>query len=72
MKALHDERSAMFANEIATELDCSYQLFGKRGKMLADRDLVERTTNEQGRRVFKITPTADQTYFDSNTDEFDF
>jgi len=36
----------MFANQIATELGCSYQLVWKRGKMLANRDEVQRSTTE--------------------------
>lgn len=41
LKALHDEHAEMFANQIASELDCSYQLVGKRGKILSERELVE-------------------------------
>ena len=36
LKTLHDERKRMFAKEIAAELDCSYQLVGRRGRNLAD------------------------------------
>lgn len=53
----------MYASEIAAELDRSYQLVGKRGKMLAQRGLVKRDENEQGRRIFQITPLATQSYF---------
>lgn len=63
LKTLHDERRSMFAKEIASELDCSYQLIGKRGKNLADRDLVVRDENEKGRRVFEISDTAESVYF---------
>lgn len=62
LKTLHDERKRMFAKEIASELDCSYQLIGKRGKKLADRDLVIRN-DEQGRRIFEISDTAEAVYF---------
>ena len=63
LKTLHDERKSMFAKEIAAQLDCSYQLVGKRGRSLAERDLVAREENETGRRVFVITPFAQEVYF---------
>lgn len=63
LKTLHDERKSMFAKEIAAQLDCSYQLVGKRGRSLAERDLVSRGENEKGRRVFEITTTANRVYF---------
>lgn len=74
LKTLHDERTQMFANQIASELDCSYQLIGKRGRNLSERELVERTENDKGRRVFRISDEAEQLYFDNNEteDSFDF
>lgn len=73
LKTLHDERKHMFAKEIASELDCSYQLVGKRGRNLAERYLVLRGENEQGRRVFEISETAEQVYFtDVPQDAMDF
>jgi len=73
LKTLHDERKQMFANEIAAELDCSYQLVGKRGRNLAERDLIVREENEKGRRVFEISNTAEGVYFtDTPEDEMDF
>lgn len=69
LKTLHDERERMFAKEIAAELDCSYQLVGKRGRNLAERGLVSRSENERGRRVFEITKSADDVYFTENPDE---
>lgn len=68
LQTLHSERQAMRAASIAGELDCSYQLIGKRGKHLADRDLVERSKNEHGQRLFKITNHAEAIYF-SHPDE---
>jgi DNA-binding MarR family transcriptional regulator len=67
LQTLRTEKTPMFAAEIAEDLDCSYQLVGKRGKILADRGLVERTENEQGRRLFELTETAEKKYF-SNTE----
>jgi hypothetical protein len=73
LKTLHDERKRMFAMEIASELDCSYQLVGKRGRNLAERGLVLRDENDRGRRVFEITATAEDVYFtDSPDDAIDF
>lgn len=74
LKTLHDERNTMFANQIAAELDCSYQLIGKRGKNLSERELVERDENDKGRRVFKISKEAEDLYFTNNSedDNFDF
>lgn len=63
----------MFAMEIAAQLDCSYQLVGKRGRTLAERDLVSRGENEKGRRVFEITTIAQKFYFDVGPeDRMDF
>jgi DNA-binding MarR family transcriptional regulator len=63
LKTLHDEREKLFAKQIASELDCSYQLVGKRGKKLSDKMLVVRSRNERGRREFEISDTAKQIYF---------
>ena len=54
--------------EIAGELDCSYQLIGKRGRNLADRGLVARGLNDEGRRIFNITGAAQQEYFSNNAE----
>ena len=55
------------ASEIAGELDCSYQLIGKRAKIMADRGLVKRRM-EFGRRRFSLTLRARHDYFENNTD----
>ncbi len=55
------------ASEIAGELDCSYQLVGKRGKIMADRGLVKRQMRD-GRRRFALTPLARHDYFENNPD----
>lgn len=73
LKTLHDERKTMFAKEIAAELDCSYQLVGKRGRNLAERGLVLRDENVRGRRVFEISDRAQDVYFaDSPEDSMDY
>jgi hypothetical protein len=66
LQTLDTERRPMFAAEIAEELDKSYQLVGKRGKMLAEKGLVSREETEHGRRTFKITPLAEASYFDKS------
>ena len=63
LQTLETEKRSMYAGEIAAELDKSYQLVGKRGKTLAERGLVSREVNEQGRRIFEITPLAETSYF---------
>jgi hypothetical protein len=63
LQTLKTENRPMYASEIASELDRSYQLVGKRGKMLAQRGLVDRKENEEGRRTFNITDLATQSYF---------
>lgn len=73
LKTLHDERQSMFAKEIAAQLDCSYQLVGRRGRHLAERSLLTRGENETGRRTFEITPTAQEVYFSTTPeDQMDF
>jgi predicted transcriptional regulator len=71
LQTLDSENRAMYASEIAAELDRSYQLVGKRGKTLAERGLVLRRETEH-RRVFEITGLAKDTYFsDSKAAELD-
>ena len=73
LKTLHDYRKDMFAKEIAAELDCSHQSVGKRGEILADRDLVVRTENDRGRRIFQISENAETVYFEEGeVDKMDF
>lgn len=66
LEALYTEGREMVASEIAGELDCSYQLVGKRGRNLAERGLVARDKNDANRRVFSITKEAQQEYFVGN------
>lgn len=72
LQTLRGERTPMFASDIAADLDCSYQLVGKRGKILAERGLVDRDENEQGRRQFQLTQIAEKQYFsDDDVDNID-
>jgi DNA-binding MarR family transcriptional regulator len=63
IQTLETEGRAMYAGEIAAELDKSYQLVGRRGKTLEERGLVNRDVNDQERRTFEITPLAESSYF---------
>lgn len=63
LNTLHDEGEAVRPAFVAGELDCSYQLVGKRAKALADRGLLRRLEDDQGRRLLEIEPTADAAYF---------
>jgi DNA-binding MarR family transcriptional regulator len=67
LQTLKTEKDALYARQIAEELDCSYQLIGKRGKILKQRGLVNRNPDEQGRPQFSITDEANELYF--NKDE---
>jgi DNA-binding MarR family transcriptional regulator len=68
LEALYTEERDMVAADIAGELDCSYQLVGKRGRNLADRGLVRREKNEANRRIFSITDEARNDYFEGNAE----
>lgn len=63
LHTLGTETHPQSASEVAEDLDCSYQLVGKRAKILADKGLVDRSKHEQGRRQLEITDKARQTYF---------
>ncbi len=66
LETLYTENRELPAAYIAAELDCSYQLIGKRGKIMADRGLVERS-ELSGRRVFTLSNDARSKYFKRNT-----
>lgn len=68
LETLYTEDRQMVASEIAGELDCSYQLIGKRGKNLAERGLVTRDKNDVNRRIFSITDEAQDDYFVGNVE----
>lgn len=64
LHTLGTEKRALFPAEIAGELDCSYQLVGKRAKFLSERGLVERGTSDQGRRELSVTDRARRVYLE--------
>jgi DNA-binding MarR family transcriptional regulator len=71
MQTLYNEKKPMVAAEIAGDLDCSGQLVGRRGKNLAERKLVDRTSSGQVFR-YELTDQAKSAYFsDSSTVELD-
>lgn len=63
LQTLHIEAAPLRPAFVAGELDCSYQLVGKRAKAMAERGLVKRYLNEQGNRLLEIEPTAEAAYF---------
>jgi DNA-binding MarR family transcriptional regulator len=65
LETLYSERKDLMAAEIAADLDCSYQLVGKRGKIMEQKGLVDRLM-EQKRRKFRLTEQAVREYFDGN------
>src|SRR5262249_36241346 len=68
LQSLYTEGKPLNATEIAEDLDCSYQLVGRRSKMLDDRGLIDRTDPEAGRRQYELTESARRSYF-SGTEE---
>lgn len=65
LQTLRTENRSMLASEIAENLDCTFQMVGKRGKILAERGLVERKESK-GQRWFKLTEMAIEKYFTNN------
>lgn len=63
LQTLHTEGDPQRPAYIAEELDCSYQLVGKRAVRLEERGLVTRTKNDGNNRFIKITDLAEVTYF---------
>lgn len=71
LQTLHSEDRTMVAAEIASELDCSGQLIGRRARNLSERSLI---TREQMGPVYKyeLTPRAKEAYFSNpSADELD-
>jgi hypothetical protein len=68
LDTLYSESRDMVASELALELDCSYQLIGRRGKNLTELRLVVRDRNRSNRRIFRLTEDAKSSYFENNED----
>lgn len=65
LETLFNEKRELAAAEIAADLDCSYQLVGKRGKIMEGKGLVDRLM-ERNRRKFRLTSNARDEYFRDN------
>lgn len=65
LQTLHSEGEAKRPSYIASELDCSYQLVGKRAVRLEERGLVKRIKDEQDKRIIELTELAENSYFSS-------
>jgi DNA-binding MarR family transcriptional regulator len=69
LQALHTENSPLRPNVIAAELDCSYQLVGKRARNLDELGLIRRSTI-QNQRFYELDKKAEEAYFkDSQKEE---
>jgi DNA-binding MarR family transcriptional regulator len=69
LHTLGTEDRTLYPADIAGELDCSYQLVGKRAVNLAERGLVHRDRSEQGRREIRVTELAQRTYLQDLVEE---
>lgn len=65
LQALHSEKEPKRPAFVAAELDCSYQLVGKRSVKLEERGLVKRLRDDQDHRTIEITDLAESSYFSS-------
>ena len=70
LQTLSTENAPMKAAEIAGELDCSWQLIGKRGKILHEKGLVKRYF-EDNKRFFELSGEAQEGYFTEGGEELD-
>lgn len=69
VKSLLCESESMTASQIAEELDCSYQLVGKRARNLKSRELLTKA-EDGGRTIYELTERAVSVYGDAfRTDE---
>lgn len=62
LHSLNSEGKSLRPSDVAGELDCSYQLVGKRAKHLDDRGLVHRSY-DGNKRMYTPTELAKQVYF---------
>jgi DNA-binding MarR family transcriptional regulator len=68
LRTLKSEEKPLYAGDIAAELDCSYQLVGRRAKNLAEQGLVNRDRDQDNRREFSLTEQAQRAYFSESKD----
>lgn len=62
LSALSGAEDSLKPKDIALELDCSYQLVGRRAKGLEERDLILREF-DANQRIYRITDVAKTAYF---------
>ena len=60
---LNKKSDPLRAKEIAEELDCSYQLIGKRAKKLDEEKGLIKREKKNNTRYYQLTEKAKQTYF---------
>lgn len=70
LSSLSGTNDPLKPKEIALELDCSYQLVGRRAKGLEERDLILREF-DAAQRIYKITDLAKTAYFSSSSGELE-
>lgn len=66
LQTLNSEDEPKRPAYVAGELDCSYQLVGKRAKNLEERGLLKRSSNDKEQRTLEITELAKKSYFSSS------
>ena len=66
LQTLHSENEPKRPAFVAAELDCSYQLVGKRAVKLEERGLVKRKQDGHEHRILEITDLAKNSYFSSS------
>jgi len=72
LQTLHSEEEPLRPSDIAAELDCSYQLVGRRSVRLEERGLVRRIKDDNNNRIITITDIAEASYFsDSEANALD-
>lgn len=69
LQTLNSENCPLFAKDVAGELDCSYQLVGKRAAKLSQKKLIKREKNQQRRTEYKISELGKNSYFSDNDRE---
>ena len=67
--ALYTEKRPLFAMEVAGELDCSYQLIGKRAVNLHQKGLIQKEKNKRNRTEYKISTLGKNNYFPDGDQE---
>lgn len=69
LQTLDAENRQLTPSDVAEELDCSYQLVGRRAKNLDDRGLLDREEYVNNRRVYRPTTLAKSIYFSDEIDD---